>query len=46
VADIKAQTGFDYSTDWERQKQTRFFLQGRIPQYTFIDDMWTAYRSR
>jgi hypothetical protein len=44
VADIKAQTGFDYSANWERQKQTRYWLQGEFPQYTFIDDMWTAYR--
>ena len=44
VADIKAQSGFDYSADWERQGQTRFWLQGEFPQYTFIDDMWSAYR--
>ena len=44
VADIKAQTGFDYSADWDRQGQTRFWLQGEFPQYTFIDDMWNAYR--
>jgi hypothetical protein len=44
VADIKAQTGFDYSADWERQGQTRFWLQGEFPQYSFIDDMWAAYR--
>ncbi|HUI74481.1 MAG TPA: Ig-like domain-containing protein [Candidatus Acidoferrum sp.] len=44
VAEIKAQTGFDYSADWERQGQTRYWLQGEVPQYTFIDDMWTAYR--
>jgi len=44
VAEIKAQTGFDYSANWERQGQTRFWLQGEFPQYTFIDDMWTAYR--
>jgi hypothetical protein len=44
VADIKAQTGFDYSADWDRQGQTRFWLQGEFPQYTFIDDMWKAYR--
>ncbi|HYL46872.1 MAG TPA: Ig-like domain-containing protein [Candidatus Limnocylindrales bacterium] len=44
VAAIKAQTGFDYSANWERQGQTRFWLQGEFPQYTFIDDMWTAYR--
>jgi len=44
VAEIKAQSGFDYSQDWERQGQTRYWLQGEFPQYTFIDDMWTAYR--
>jgi len=44
VAEIKAQTGFDYSAAWERQGQTRFWLQGEFPQYTFIDDMWKAYR--
>jgi hypothetical protein len=44
VAQIKAQTGFDYSAAWERQGQTRFWLQGEFPQYTFIDDMWKAYR--
>lgn len=44
IAQIKAQSGFDYSSDWERQGQTRFWLQGEFPQYTFIDDMWTAYR--
>jgi hypothetical protein len=44
VQDIKNQTGFDYSADWERQRQTRYWLQGEFPQYTFIDDMWQAYR--
>ena len=44
VAEIKAQTGFDYSADWDRQGQTRYWLQGEFPQYTFIDDMWSAYR--
>jgi hypothetical protein len=44
VAEIKAQTGFDYSANWERQRQTRYWLEGEFPQYTFIDDMWTAYR--
>jgi hypothetical protein len=44
VADIKAQTGFDYSSNWERQGQTRFWLQGEFPQYSFIDDMWGTYR--
>jgi hypothetical protein len=44
IAEIKAQSGFDYSANWERQGQTRFWLQGEFPQYTFIDDMWKAYR--
>jgi hypothetical protein len=44
VADIKAQTGFDYSANWERQGQTEYWLQGEFPQYTFVDDMWHAYR--
>jgi hypothetical protein len=44
IAEILAQTGFDYSANWERQMQTRYWLQGEVPQYTFIDDMWAAYR--
>jgi hypothetical protein len=44
VAEILAQTGFDYSPNWERQGQTEYWLQGEFPQYTFIDDMWKAYR--
>jgi hypothetical protein len=44
VAEIKAQSGFDYSANWERQGQTQFWLQGEFPQYSFIDDMWKAYR--
>lgn len=44
VSAIKAQTGFDYSANWERQGQTRYWLQGEFPQYTFVDDMWAAYR--
>jgi hypothetical protein len=43
VAAIKSQTGFDYSANWERQGQTKYWLQGEFPQYSFIDDMWTAY---
>ncbi len=42
---IKVQSGFDYSASWERQQQTAGILQGEFPQYTFIDDMWHAYRS-
>ena len=44
VAEIKAQSGFDYSDGWLRQGQTKGYLQGEFPQYTFIDDMWAAYR--
>jgi hypothetical protein len=44
VGEIKAQSGFDYSANWERQSQTRFWLQGEFPQYSFVDDMWKAYR--
>jgi hypothetical protein len=45
IADIKTQSGFDYSSDWERQGQTASWLQGEFPQYSFIDDMWKAYRN-
>ncbi|MEI6067582.1 MAG: hypothetical protein WCQ50_19090 [Spirochaetota bacterium] len=45
VSAIKAQSGFDYSENWKRQRQTKYFLQGRISQPSFIDDMWTSYRS-
>jgi hypothetical protein len=44
VADIKAQSGFDYSADWERQRQTKGYFQGGFPQYAFVDDMWAKYR--
>jgi hypothetical protein len=44
VAQVRSQTGFDYSVSWDRQRQTAVFLQGRVPQYTFIDDMWNRYR--
>jgi hypothetical protein len=44
VAEILAQSGYDYSANWERQGQTEFWLQGEFPQCTFIDDMWKAYR--
>jgi hypothetical protein len=45
VATILSQTGYDYTADWLRQRQTRSFLQGRIAQPGFVDDMWTAYRN-
>lgn len=44
IAEIKAQGGLDYSANRDRQGQTRFCLQGEFPEYTFIDDMRTAYR--
>lgn len=44
IAEIKAQTGFSYTQDYGRQGQTREWLRGNFPQYTFIDDMWRTYR--
>jgi hypothetical protein len=44
VADILGQSGFDYSANWQRQGQTRFWLQGQFPQSSFVDDMWQVYR--
>jgi hypothetical protein len=46
VATIKMQSGFDYSADWDRQRQTATYLQGRTDQPTFIDDMWKTYRTQ
>jgi hypothetical protein len=43
IAAIKAQSGFDYSADWERQRQTANWLGGEVSQPSFIDDMWNAY---
>ena len=43
VAEILAQSGYDYSASWERQRQTQYWLDGEVSQPTFIDDMWTAY---
>ena len=43
MAQIKAQSGYDYSASWERQKQTVNGLDGEVPQPSFIDDMWNAY---
>jgi hypothetical protein len=31
VAEIKAQTGFDYSAAWDRQGQTEMWLGGEFP---------------
>ena len=43
VAEIKAQSGYDYSASWERQKQTVNWLDGEVSQPSFIDDMWNAF---
>jgi hypothetical protein len=43
VAEIKAQTGFDYRAPFERQGQTEHWLDGQVSQPTFVDDMWHAY---
>jgi len=43
VAEILAQSGYDYSASWERQGQTQYWLDGEVSQPTFIDDMWHAY---
>jgi hypothetical protein len=43
VAQIKAQSGIDYSADWVRQKQTAHWLESQASQPSFIDDMWNAY---
>jgi hypothetical protein len=43
VAQILAQSGFDYSANWERQGQTQYWLEGEVSQPTFVDDMWNAY---
>jgi len=46
IQDIKNATGFDYTAGWDQQGQTAGELQGEFPQYTFVDDMWGAYRSK
>jgi len=43
VAEIQAQSGFDYTAKWGRQKQTVHALEGQVSQPSFIDDMWSAY---
>jgi len=43
VAEILAQSGYDYSASWERQGQTQYWLEGEVSQPTFIDDMWNTY---
>ena len=44
IATIKQQTNFEFNANWERQAQTRFWLQGQVSEPTFIDDMWKRYR--
>jgi len=44
VARIKQQTGFDYTSNFLRQKQTVSWLRGQVTNPTFIDDMWNSYR--
>jgi hypothetical protein len=44
IALIKQQSGFDYTPEWDRQKQTRYWLHGQISEPSFIDDMWKKYR--
>jgi Bacterial Ig-like domain (group 2) len=43
VGEIKAQSGYDYSANWERQGQTQYWLDGEVSQPSFVDDMWNAY---
>ena len=43
VAQIKSQSGFDYSVDWGRQRQTQIYLRNIVVDPTFIDDMWIKY---
>ena len=42
-AAIKAQSGFDHSVSWQRQRRTVERLDGEVSQSSFIDDMWHAY---
>ncbi len=46
VQDISSDTGYDYGSAWEDQGQVGGYLQGEFPQYTFVDDMWSTYRSK
>jgi hypothetical protein len=45
VQDISNATGYSYASGWQAQGQVGGILQGEFPQYTLVDDMWTAYRS-
>jgi hypothetical protein len=45
VQNISSAMGYSYASGWEAQGQVGGILQGEFPQYTFVDDMWTAYRS-
>jgi hypothetical protein len=38
VGEIKAQSGFDYSANWERQGQTSFWWQVEFPQ-VFVEGL-------
>ncbi len=44
VAAVKKATGYDYTADWNLQRQTSRMMAGQFPQNTFVDDMWQAYR--
>ena len=44
VAQIKAQTGVAYTENGSGRARHDFGCKGKFPQYTFIDDMWKAYR--
>ena len=43
IAEIKAQTGHDYSAPWQRQRQTVHWLEGNVGHPSFIDEMWRAF---
>jgi hypothetical protein len=45
IARIKRETGFDYDQNWQRQRETRYWLQGQFPEPAFVDDMCKKYRS-
>jgi hypothetical protein len=44
AGDYYAQSGFEYSADWSRQRQTKGYFQGGFLQYSFVDDMWAKCR--
>jgi hypothetical protein len=45
LEEILRQIKKDYTANWKRQRQTRYFLQGGHPKHRFIDEMWGAYRN-